>query len=429
MEIKIDESTCTGCSLCKNVCMYDAIEIVNGKASINENCVFCGACIDACKFDSIEITGPEEEKKDFSQYKGIMVFLEQHEGKIADVGFELLSEGRKLAENLQTELSGILIGYGLKNSIKSVFDYGADRLYISDNEIFKNNIDDIFAKVLVQAIQKYKPDIFLAGATSFGRSLVPKVAAIIKTGLTADCTSLSIDREKKILLQTRPTFGGNILATIITRNSRPQMATVRPHVMENRPIENPGSKDSGNEDKSDPYKIYHDRIEIIEPDASKYKSVYKLLSEEKEIGQSINLTDYDVIVSGGRGMGGPENFSLIKELADSLGGVVGASRAAVDSNWISYPHQVGQTGKTVNPKIYIACGISGAIQHLAGMQTSDVIIAINKDPDAPIFKIANYGIVGDLFEIIPKLIKRVKSDKGPDGLADHKGFYQYIIIF
>jgi electron transfer flavoprotein alpha subunit len=423
--------------------MYDAIEIVGKKAIINENCVFCGACIDTCKFKSIEITEPDQEQKDFSQYKGVMVFIEQHSGSIADVSYELLSEGRKLADDLGSELYGILPGHNLKDSYSEVFKYGTDRLYVIDNEIFENNLDDIYAKALVQVLNRFKPDIFLAGATGFGRTLIPKIAAIIKTGLTADCTSLAIDPEKKILLQTRPTFGGNVLATIITRNARPQMATVRPHVMEKRQIS--GNSVEGGNDKSGsinnkvveggndksgsinnkvveggcngksgivkPCRDGNGKVEYIELDISNFKTKYKLIATEKETGQSINLTDYDVIVSGGRGIGGPENFGLIKELADALGGVVGASRAAVDSNWISYPHQVGQTGKTVNPKAYIACGISGAIQHLAGMQTSDIIIAINKDPDAPIFKVANYGIIGDLFEIIPKLIKRIKSGK------------------
>jgi electron transfer flavoprotein alpha subunit len=378
--------------------MYDAIEIADKKAIMNENCIFCGACIDICKYGSIEITGLEESHKDFSQYSGVMVFIEQHENRTADVSYELLSEGRKLADKLKTNLSGVIIGSNIsEESKKSVFRYGADKLYIVDDEVFYHNLDDIFSKALVQVIHRYKPDIFLAGATSFGRSLVPKVAAIMKTGLTADCTALSIDEEKKILLQTRPTFGGNILATIITRNARPQMATVRPHVMEK--AEN--YSDDG----------YEGKVENVKLDTENFKSRYKLLGTEKESGQSINLTDYDVVVSGGRGMGGPESFALLKELADLLGGVVGASRAAVDSDWISYPHQVGQTGKTVNPKIYIACGISGAIQHLAGMQTSDIIIAINKDPDAPIFKIANYGIVGDIFEVVPKLIKIIKTRK------------------
>jgi len=398
LEIKVDEKTCTGCSLCKKVCLYDAIEIIDGKAVINENCVFCGACIDACKFKSIEIVGLAEEKKDFSDYKGVCVYLESNGNAIADVGFELASEGRKLADRLGVELSAVAIGSGIEEGAKEVFRYGLDKLYLLDSPVFSSNLDDIFAKALVQVIHKYKPDIFLAGATWFGRTLIPKVAAILKTGLTADCTDLAIDEEKKILLQTRPTFGGNILATIVTRNARPQVATVRPHVMEKKKISGaPGD--------------YKDRIEYIKIDESKFKTKYKLLGIDKELDEKINITDYDVIVSGGRGLGGSEKFPMLKELADLLGGVVGASRAAVDSGWISYPHQVGQTGKTVNPKVYIACGISGAIQHLAGMQTSDIIIAINKDPSAPIFKVANYGIVGDIFEVVPMLMKRLKNGK------------------
>lgn len=398
MEIKVNKETCNGCSLCKKVCLYDAIEIVDGKAIVNENCVFCGACIEVCKLNSIEITGLVEEKKDFSDYSGVCVYLEANGDRITDVGFELVSEGKKLAGHLGVKLSAVAIGSGIEKSALGVFQYGLDKLYLIDNPVFSDNLDDIFAKALAQVITRYKPEIFLAGATWFGRTLIPKVAAILKTGLTADCTGLEIDKEKKILLQTRPTFGGNILATIITRNARPQMATVRPHVMEKKKIE----EGKGN---------YKDRIEYIDIDESNFKTKYKLLGTEKELNENINITDYDAVVSGGRGLGGSEKFSMLKELADLMGGVVGASRAAVDSGWISYPHQVGQTGKTVNPKLYIACGISGAIQHLAGMQTSDIIIAINKDPGAPIFKVANYGIVGDIFEVVPMLIKRLRDEK------------------
>lgn len=394
----MDKNTCTGCSLCRKVCLYDAIEIVDGKAVINENCVFCGACIEVCRFNSIEISGVSEKEKDFSDYRGVCVYLEANGSRIMDVGFELISEGRKLADKLGVELSAVAVGSGIKESALEAFRYGLDRLYLVDEPVFSSNLDDIFSKILVQVISRYRPEIFLGGATWFGRTLIPKVAAILKTGLTADCTGLEIDEEKKILLQTRPTFGGNILATIITRNARPQMATVRPHVMEPKRI---GGSLTNIEDK----------IEHIKIDPSRFKTGYKLVDVDMELDEKINITDYDVIVSGGRGLGGSEKFSMLKELADLLGGVVGASRAAVDSGWISYPHQVGQTGKTVNPKIYIACGISGAIQHLAGMQTSDIIIAINKDPDAPIFEVANYGIVGDLFEVVPVLIKRIKNGR------------------
>jgi electron transfer flavoprotein alpha subunit/NAD-dependent dihydropyrimidine dehydrogenase PreA subunit len=398
MEIRVNEKTCTGCGLCKKACIYDAVEIIDGTAVINENCVFCGACIDVCKFDSIEISGLAEEKKDFSDYSGVCVYLEASGSRIVDVGLELVSEGKKLADQLKVQLSAVAVGSGIKESAQEAFKYGMERLYLLDSPVFSQNLDDIYAKALVQIIAKYKPEIFLAGATWFGRTLIPKVAAVLKTGLTADCTKLEIDKEKKILLQTRPTFGGNILATIITRNARPQMATVRPHVMEKKKIEESGED-------------YRRRIEYIDIDESKFKTKYKLIGTEKEQDGNINITDYDVVVSGGRGLGGSEKFSMLAELADLLGGVVGASRAAVDSGWISYPHQVGQTGKTVNPKLYIACGISGAIQHLAGMQTSDIIIAINKDPSAPIFQAANYGIVGDIFEVVPMLIKRITSGK------------------
>jgi electron transfer flavoprotein alpha subunit len=345
-----------------------------------------------------------KEKKEFSGYSGILVYLEAHGSSVSDVGMELSSKGRELADSLGVQLSAVAVGSGISKSSLDAFNYGIDRLYVIDSPVFEHNLDDIYSKALVQVITRYKPEIFLAGATSFGRTLIPKVAAALKTGLSADCTGLAIDEENKILLQTKPTFGGNILATIITRNSRPQMATVRPHVMEKK------KKGKIPEETCE-------RIVKIEVDEKRFKTKYRLTGTSTEKDEKININDYDVVVSGGRGMGGGEKFGLLKELADSLGGVVGASRAAVDCGWISYPHQVGQTGKTVNPKVYIACGISGAIQHLAGMQTSDIIIAINRDPGAPIFRVANYGIVGDLFEIVPMLTERIKNGKPLTGKA------------
>lgn len=394
MDISIDLEKCTGCGLCLKACMYDAIRIVNKKAEIDENCTLCGACVEACTFDAISIVGIPVRTQDFSDYKGVWVFIENRNSQIAEVSYELLVEGRRLADILGTTLAALAIGYGIKEKVSCLFDYGVDKVYLIESPIFKNQLDDIFAKAIVQTISRYKPEIFLSGATSFGRSMIPRVAAILKTGLTADCTGLDIDANKKLLLQTRPTFGGNIMATIICPNSQPQMATVRPHAM----------------GAGTPEVKRGDIIEIPIQE-NLFKSRLWLLETVDAIEEKINITDYDIIVSGGRGIGCAENFGLLRELADLLGGVVGASRAAVDSGWISYPHQVGQTGKTVNPKIYIACGISGAVQHLAGMQTSDVIIAINKDLDAPIFKVATYGIVGDLFEVVPKLIKRIKSGK------------------
>jgi electron transfer flavoprotein alpha subunit len=246
---------------------------------------------------------------------------------------------------------------------------------------------------LINLINEYKPEIVLCGATSTGRSLIARVAVKIDAGLTADCTALDIDQERGLLLQTRPAFGGNIMATIICPNHRPQMSTVRHKVMKEAEID---KSRTGQIIK----KTYSDET---------LSSRTKILDVIEEEGQTINLSEADIIVSGGRGLGKPESFRLLHDLADAIGGAVGASRAAVDSDWIAYSHQVGQTGKTVCPKIYIACGISGQIQHLAGMSSSDIIIAINKDPDAPIFKVANYGIVGDLFEIVPALTKKLKS--------------------
>jgi electron transfer flavoprotein alpha subunit len=249
---------------------------------------------------------------------------------------------------------------------------------------------------MAELINEYKPEIVLTGATAMGRAFIPRVAAMIDTGLTADCTGLDICQETKMLLQTRPAFGGNIMATILCQNYRPQMATVRHKVMKEAAIEK-GRK-----------------AEIINVDYSKKKQILtsrtKFIEEVVEEMHTVNIAEADIIVSGGRGLGGPENFKIIEELAQALGGAVGASRAAVDSDWIPYSHQVGQTGKTVCPKIYVACGISGAIQHLIGMQSADTIIAINKDPNAPIFQVASYGIVGDLFEVVPKLTKMLKKE-------------------
>jgi electron transfer flavoprotein alpha subunit len=456
MDITIDLEKCTGCGLCLKACMYDAVRIVNKKAEIDENCTLCGACVEVCTFDAISIVGIPVKTLDFSDYKGVWVFIENRNSQIAEVSYELLVEGRRLADILGTTLAALTIGYGIKEKVSCLFDYGVDKVYLIESPIFENQLDDIFAKAIVQTISKYKPEIFLSGATSFGRSMIPRVAAILRTGLTADCTGLDIDLDKKLLLQTRPTFGGNIMATIICPNSRPQMATVRPHAMGARKTEtknmsygvtakrsksdcfasfskaklggqidqepgfcscaNYASLDQGEnpsalaQERGTP-EVKRDDIVEIPLQENLFQSRLRLLETIDAVEEKINITDYDIIVSGGRGIGCAENFGLLRELADLLGGVVGASRAAVDSGWISYPHQVGQTGKTVNPKIYLACGISGAVQHLAGMLTSDVIIAINKDPDAPIFKIATYGIVGNLFEVVPRLIKRIKSGK------------------
>lgn len=322
--------------------------------------------------------------------KGVWIFAEQEEGNIHSVTYELLGKGRELADKLQTELCAVLLGSKIDNRTEELIQRGADKVYLIENEELLNYRSDVYSNVLVDLIREYKPDIILAGATSVGRSLIPRVAATLKTGLTADCTGLEIDLKRKILRQTRPAFGGNIMATIVCPERRPQMATVRHKVLPEAEID----------------KQRKGEVISVQPEIALTSNI-KIENIVKEIDKTVKLTEADIIVSGGRGLGKKENFSLLEELALVLKGAVGASRATVDSAWIPYSHQVGQTGKTVCPKLYIACGISGQIQHLVGMQSSKIIIAINKDPEAPIFKVATYGIVGDLFEIVPALIKEL----------------------
>jgi electron transfer flavoprotein alpha subunit len=304
-----------------------------------------------------------------------------------------LGAGRKLADELNVELSAVLFGSS-ENEAHELIRWGADKVYFCNDPIFEKFNDEPYAQLLCNLINSYKPEIVLAGATPIGRSFIPRVAAKVVAGLTADCTSLSIDKDTRNLLQVRPAFGGNIMATILCPHHRPQMATVRPRVMK---------RGEYREDK---------KGEIIHVKADTISSRTKVINTIKEVSDiAVNLQEVEVIVSGGRGLGNIKGFELLKELAELLGGAIGASRAVVDEGWIPYSHQVGQTGKTVCPKIYIACGISGAVQHLVGMQSSDIIIAINKNPDAPIFNVATYGIVGDLYEIIPLLIKKIKEAK------------------
>ena len=393
MGIEIDLEKCTGCGACEPVCPFGAIEIVDDKAQVGEGCTLCGACVEACAFDAITI---EEVEQAVSEgFQGVWVFAEQRDGRLKGVAYELLSEGRKLADKLETQLCAICIGHNVEGA-EQLVAYGADKVYLADDPALADHQEDFYTGVLVDLIRKHRPEILLAGATAMGRSFIPRVASILYTGLTADCTSLDIDPESKLLLQTRPTFGGNVMATIMCQAKRPQMSTVRPHVFK---MSAPDDSRQG---------------EIIKVDFDKeaITSRTRLLDFIEDLTEKVKLDDADIIVSGGRGLGKPENFQIIKELADALGAALGSSRPPVDDGWIPYSHQVGQTGKTVCPKLYIACGISGAVQHLAGMQTADVIVAINEDPNAPIFQVATYGIVGDLFELVPMLTDRFKKARG-----------------
>jgi electron transfer flavoprotein alpha subunit len=398
MRIEITPGQCTGCETCLGSCPYDAIVVKEGKAYITEYCQLCRACLGVCPEGAIKEVMEEgdtlpHKEEDISKYSGVWVFAEQRDGKAAAVSYELLGAGRRLADERGTDLSAVLLGAN-ESEAKELIRWGADKVFISNNTIFERFNDEPYSQVLSLLIQEHRPEIVLAGATPVGRSFFPRVAARLRTGLTADCTSLEIDKASGNLLQVRPAFGGNIMATILCPNNRPQMATVRPRVMKR-----------GKYDENREGEIIHVEVEGL----SSRTRVVDTIKEASDI--AVNLQEAEFIVSGGRGLGDRKGFKMLEELAEVLGGALGASRAAVDEGWIPYSHQVGQTGKTVCPRIYIACGISGAVQHLVGMQSSDIIIAINKNPEAPIFSIASYGIVGDVYEVVPALIKRIKELK------------------
>ena len=396
MSVRVISDKCTACETCVTACPFGAIEMRDGKAFITEVCTMCGSCVEVCEFKAIErMEEAATPAADLSAYKGVWVFAEQHKGDVASVALELLGEGRKLADKRKTKLSAVFIGHNIKSKAKDLIAHGADLVYLADDPALKDFNDDSYAAILTTLARKHKPEIILAGATAIGRSFFPKVASSLYTGLTADCTVLDIDAETGHLHQTRPAFGGNILATIMTPNHRPQMATVRHKVMKPAPRED---------------SRIGDIIEIPYTQSGDLRT--RVIRTIEELGETVNICEADIIVAGGRGLGSAKNFQLIEELAKVLGGAVAATRGAVDEGWIPYPHQVGQTGKTVCPKLYIACGISGAIQHVAGMQSSEVIVAINKDPDAPIFNVATYGIVGDVHEVVPIMIKKIREMRG-----------------
>ena len=393
--IKVIADNCTACGACEEVCAYDAIHVIDTTAEINEKCTLCGACVDACDFDAIEIHRRAYKGEDPAAYAGICLYAEHRNGRLASVVLEIIGAARALQNDLNEPISAILLGKDVAHLAEELISYGVDEVWLMDDPAIGDFSEDIQADLTTEIIKEKKPAIFLGGGTVIGRSLLPRVAARVKTGLTADCTELTIDGDSKLLHQTRPAFGGNIMATILCENHRPQMATVRHKVMPEAEIIEGGH----------PGKVieFH-HLAIPEPKI-------EFLEFVEDHTQTVNLVEADYIVSGGRGLEDPKNFALIEELAEVVGGAVGASRAVVDAGWISYSHQVGQTGKTVKPVIYVACGISGAIQHLAGIKSSDIIIAINNDPEAPIFDVAHFGIVGDLLEIVPELTQQIKESQ------------------
>jgi len=384
---------CTGCGVCVDACPFGAIEMVNGKAVINEACRACGQCVEACPVGAIVMS--EAEVVDLSGYRGVMVYAEQRGGRVHPVSYELLGKAQELAGQLSEPIYAVIVGNDIGAGAEELVKRGADKVFLYDDPVLAEFRDDPYTDLLAQCCRDEKPSIFLIGATSLGRSLGPRVAAKLRTGLTADCTYLDIDPETGLLRQTRPAYGGNIMATIITPNGRPQMATVR-------------------------YKMFPEAAKVDNPkgfmvekpvDMSNVRDRVKVIGFE-EAKEQVSISEADLIVSGGLGMGDPKGFELIGELAATLGAAVGASRPTVDEGWIDYRHQVGLSGRTVRPQVYMACGISGAVQHQAGMKTSDVIIAVNKDPEAPIFKISSLGVVGDLYEVVPRLVEKIKEYRG-----------------
>jgi len=435
MTIQIDKGKCIGCGACVTECPTEALELVDGIIAVNpDKCTDCGSCIEACPTNTLSLPGkkqdtqaqPSEKATDSEsktesgvnaspskaiqssdaktstavttakaadEWSGVWVVIEYNRGEVAPVSWELLGVGRKLADDLGCELAGVLIGKDVDPVIPEAFAYGAEKLYVIDDPILEPFRTQPYAEGLTKLVNKYKPEILLMGATAMGRDVFPVVATKLQTGLTADCTVLEIDPQYRLLLQTRPAFGGNIMATILCKTRRPQMATVRPRVM---PM---------------PPKIPGRTGEIIREELgiSENEILTKVLEYVKGDARTIFLDKAEIIVAAGLGVGAKRNMALIEELADVLGASIAGSRGVVEAGWLPHEQQVGQTGITVRPKLYIAVGISGAIQHLVGMETSDCIVAINNDPDAPIFRVATYGIVGDLFQVVPALTYEFKK--------------------
>lgn len=435
--VDISAEKCIGCNACVPVCPVGALEVTDGICKVDmKTCTGCAKCLEPCPTDAIawwkvdkagakvyDLPAFIVKKKaanhaagepaaaqageskvkvppKFPDYQGVLVMVEQKDGVAARVSWELMGAGRRLADKLETKLMAAVLGYQVEHLAREAIAYGADEVILIDAPVLRQFRNQPYTTAMTEVLRKYKPTIVLVGASTQGRDVAGSIATTLKCGLTADTTELDVDlAQGDLLLATRPAFGGNVMSTIICPNHRPQMATVRPRLM---PLPARDTTRTG--------QIWREPPGLSESDV--FAKVVDFIAENRK---TTNIADADVIVAGGRGLGGPQGFEMLQELADVLGGVVGASRAAVDAGWISYDYQVGQTGKTVAPKLYIACGISGAIQHLVGMTGSELIVAINQDPDAPIFKAATIGIVGDVYQVVPALTEAFRRALGKTG--------------